>query len=94
MKVAIVQMYGTDLKADLVEQMMKAADTNKDGEVDLGEFKAIMRAGPNQGSGKFMLWLGDVWMEFDTMVHTRTALLSTSTTLFDREPASVMPTVS
>ena len=27
--------------------MFEVADTNKDGEVDLAEFKTIMRAGPN-----------------------------------------------
>ena len=30
----------------VVERMMQAADTNKDGELDLDEFKAVMRAGP------------------------------------------------
>ena len=32
--------------------MMQAADTNKDGEIDLAEFKAIMRAGPDKPPSK------------------------------------------
>ena len=32
----------------LVEKMMKAADTDNAGEVDIAEFKVIMRAGPEK----------------------------------------------
>ena len=32
--------------------MFEVADTNKDGEVDLNEFKTIMRAGPDSKNGK------------------------------------------
>lgn len=39
-------MYGTDLETNIIDDIMKAADTNNDGEVELGEFMAIMRAQP------------------------------------------------
>lgn len=43
-----MEVYGTGLEDTVLEAMMKAADTNQDGEVDLLEFKAIMRAGPDK----------------------------------------------
>ena len=43
---AIDKLYGEPLKPQLVAQMMKAADTNNDGQIQLEEFKSIMRAGP------------------------------------------------
>jgi len=46
MKAAILKMYGKSLDDKYVEAMMTAADTNNDGEIDLDEFKTIMRAGP------------------------------------------------
>jgi len=48
MRNAIVAMYGEKLPEDTLEKMMKAADTDGDGEVDLEEFKVIMRAGPDK----------------------------------------------
>ena len=36
-----------ELDESITNKMFEVADTNKDGEVDLNEFKTIMRAGPN-----------------------------------------------
>ena len=36
-----------ELDESITKKMFEVADTDKDGEVDLKEFKAIMRAGPN-----------------------------------------------
>ena len=41
------KLYGRALDDKLFNQMMNAADTNGDGEIDLEEFKVIMRAGPD-----------------------------------------------
>ena len=46
MKAYIEKAYGSKMDDKVINEMMTAADTNKDGEVDLDEFKAIMRAGP------------------------------------------------
>jgi len=46
MKAYISKTYGKGFDDKKVEEMMTVADTNKDGEVDLEEFKVIMRAGP------------------------------------------------
>ena len=48
LQVAITRMCGQALEDELVEKMMKAADTDNDGEVDIAEFKVIMRAGPEK----------------------------------------------
>ena len=48
MKAYIASVYGDGLDGDTVGSMMRAADTDGDGEVDLEEFKMIMRAGPQQ----------------------------------------------
>lgn len=50
MKAAILKVYGEGLKDEILKEMMKAADTNNDGEVDLDEFKTIMRAGPDSSA--------------------------------------------
>ena len=47
MKAAIAKVYGEGLDDTILHQMMKAADTDGDGEIDLAEFKTIMRAGPD-----------------------------------------------
>ena len=41
----IKKTYGEGLDEKMVKEMVQEADTNQDGEVDLEEFKAIMRAG-------------------------------------------------
>jgi len=41
---AISKMYGQDLDDELLAKMMKAADTDGNGEIDLDEFKVIMRS--------------------------------------------------
>jgi len=46
MQEAIFKMYGQDLDAGLLSKMMKAADTDNNGEISIDEFKVIMRAGP------------------------------------------------
>ena len=51
MRAAILKTYGQGLPDSIVEDMMKAADTDNDGEVDLDEFMAIMRAGPGSDTG-------------------------------------------
>ena len=43
LEAAIANFYRTDLKTDIVKQMMLVADTGKDGEISLQEFKAVMR---------------------------------------------------
>ena len=48
---AIRKVFGEDLDAKFVSEMMTSADTNKDGEIDLEEFKTIMRAGPKEKQG-------------------------------------------
>jgi len=48
MEAAITKMYGKPLEPHLVDQMMKAADTDGDGEISLSEFKTIMRAAPDK----------------------------------------------
>ena len=46
MRAYIFGVYGMNLDEGKVSEMMKAADTNRDGEVSLDEFKVMMRAGP------------------------------------------------
>lgn len=48
---AILKVFGKDLEPKFVSEMMTSADTNKDGEIDLEEFKLIMRAGPKEKQG-------------------------------------------
>ena len=48
MKGAIKKLYGVNLDEKLVDDMMKAADTNNDKEISLEEFKVIMRAKPEK----------------------------------------------
>jgi hypothetical protein len=48
MKIAITKLYGKELDDKLIKDMMTAADTDKDGQVDIDEFKTIMRAGPEK----------------------------------------------
>jgi hypothetical protein len=43
---AITQLYKKALDDALIDDMMKTADTDNDGEISLEEFKVIMRAGP------------------------------------------------
>ena len=50
MKAYILSVYPKGLNDRKIAQMMAAADTNKDGEIDLAEFKVIMRAGPPVGA--------------------------------------------
>ena len=50
MKAAIMKVYGEGLDEEILKEMMAAADTDKDGEIDLDEFKVIMRAGPDSTS--------------------------------------------
>jgi len=43
----IASVYGSGLDESIAAEMLKAADTDGDGEVSLDEFKTIMRAGPD-----------------------------------------------
>ena len=47
MNAHITKVYGSEMDPSIVEEMFKVADKDGDGEVDLDEFKAIMRAGPD-----------------------------------------------
>ena len=46
-KAHITKVYGSEMDPAIVGEMFKVADKDGDGEVDLDEFKAIMRAGPD-----------------------------------------------
>ena len=48
MREHITSIYGKGLDEDVLGAMMKKADIDGDGEVDLDEFKTIMRAGPDE----------------------------------------------
>ena len=43
----IASVSGSGLDESIAAEMLKAADTDGDGEVSLDEFKTIMRAGPD-----------------------------------------------
>ena len=43
---AIAKVFGDAVSAENIAKMMNEADTDKNGTLDLDEFKAIMRAGP------------------------------------------------
>ena len=47
----IGKVYGVRLAPNILEEMMAEADGNADGQVDLEEFKAIMRKGPDRPPG-------------------------------------------
>jgi hypothetical protein len=47
-KAYILAVYENRLNDKVISEMMATADTNNDGEVDLDEFKIIMRAGPKK----------------------------------------------
>ena len=51
MKAYILSMYPKGLEDQVIDEMMAAADTDGDGEIDLSEFKVIMRAGPKKSDG-------------------------------------------
>ena len=42
---AIRKMFGDEIDPEVIDELMAEADTDNNGEVDLEEFKAIMRAG-------------------------------------------------
>ena len=48
MKAYILSVYEKAVDDKTIGEMMRAADTNQDGEIDLAEFKIIMGAGPNK----------------------------------------------
>merc|ERR1712204_132377 len=47
MSAHIASVYGGAMDESITTEMLKAADTDGDGEVSLDEFKTIMRAGPD-----------------------------------------------
>jgi Ca2+-binding EF-hand superfamily protein len=51
MNAHITKVYGAEMDESIVKEMFKVADTDGDGEVDLNEFKVIMRAGPDSKNG-------------------------------------------
>ena len=51
MNAHITKVYGSEIDESIVKEMFKVADTDGDGEVDLDEFKTIMRAGPDSKNG-------------------------------------------
>ena len=51
MKAYIMSRYKKGLAEEAIDEMMATADTNDDGEIDLAEFKIIMRAGPQKSDG-------------------------------------------
>ena len=46
LKAYILQSYGSTIDDKTIREMMATADTNRDGEMDLNEFKVVIRAGP------------------------------------------------
>ena len=52
-------MFGDDIDPEVIDELMLAADTDSNGEIDLEEFKVIMRQGHQQFGGitKAMLTL-------------------------------------
>ena len=50
MKAYIQSVYEKAVDDKTIGEMMAAADTNQDSEIDLAEFKVIMRAGPPVGA--------------------------------------------
>ena len=48
---AFQKMFGDDADPSIVNEYMAATDTNNDGEIDLAEFKIIMRAGSTKLRG-------------------------------------------
>ena len=50
MKAYILSVYDRGIDVKTIGDMMAGSDANNDGEVDLDEFKAIMRAGPKKTS--------------------------------------------
>ena len=51
MKAYILNVYEKGLDDKSIGEMIATADTNNDGEIDLDEFKIIMRAGPKKSDG-------------------------------------------
>ncbi|KOO26882.1 alpha- sarcomeric (f-actin cross linking protein) [Chrysochromulina tobinii] len=51
MKAYVLSRYKKGLAEKAIDEMMATADTNNDGEIDLAEFKIIMRAGPSKSDG-------------------------------------------
>jgi hypothetical protein len=51
MKAYILSVYEKGLDDKSIGEMIATADTNNDGEIDLDEFKIIMRAGPKKSDG-------------------------------------------
>ena len=74
---AITKLYGVALDPSLVEQMMNAADTDNSGEIDLDEFKTIMRAEIPADATP--------WWELDSAAPVATAAASTPMQLGDTE---------
>ena len=46
MEPVIKRMFGDDIDASVIDEIMKAGDTDNDGDIDLEEFKVIMKAVP------------------------------------------------
>jgi hypothetical protein len=51
MKAYILSVYGTGLNDSVICEMMATADVNKNGKINLEEFKTIMHAGPQKSEG-------------------------------------------
>ena len=60
----IKKMYGEDVDPEIVNGMMQAADLDNDGEIDMNEFKTIMRSGPKSKKGTDRVSVSDATLSW------------------------------
>jgi Ca2+-binding EF-hand superfamily protein len=60
----IKKMYGEDVDPEIVDGMMQAADLDNDGQIDMDEFKTIMRSGPKSKKGTDRVSVSDATLSW------------------------------